>query len=733
MNPTNPIPAEALIEHQAFLRALARGLLADPEAAEDVVQETWLAALTRAPAAPDSLRAWLARVARNAALNLRRGERRRAARERASAREEAAPLESEVAERLAEQARVAEAVRALREPYRTTIILRYAEGLPPREVARRLGVPVETVRSQQKRGLAELRRRLERDVGGQRALAVVLARIARRGAGAPAPIGPVAAGATGTIVPLAVTAGLVAAVVIALASDRGEPAVAPRTARGPARVSLEDRDDATAAHAVASERSLASATRRAVPDEVAVPDGRDAGARGADDGELAYVLELDAAEAGTGALVARLEVGENEIAGRLDEGPPLRALFRGAPRPSLVARGERSSYELSVETADGLAGASARVHAVDPGTTPVRLRLAPRAALAGTVRDLSGAPVAGAIVRAVPADGRAREAVADARGRYRIGDLAGGAASLSARSRGCATPPVEVALRAGEASEHDLRLDALPRGELRGRLESRTGRPLGGAEVRLRTRVGEPVDAVLARAGSDGATFAFEALPAGEYELFAPADGRAWQPARLLVAVPGPEVVLVRRDEVPARPVVFRARDTESGEPIARLRVAYVVDPDRRGKRAALLEQGAPRAVDLARDEPALELARGADLHWVVEADGRRSAFGDASALARDGDALVANVRLEPSWRAELALVDARGAPLAVEGARLVTAGGRTLATSLADGRMQLELAYDPGELRLEVDGWRVERWEGFRWGKRRSELGVHRVWVERE
>ena len=169
MNPTNPIPAEALIEHQAFLRALARGLLADPEAAEDVVQETWLAALTRAPAAPDSLRAWLARVARNAALNLRRGERRRAARERASAREEAAPLESEVAERLAEQARVAEAVRALREPYRTTIFLRYAEGLPPREVARRLGVPVETVRSQQKRGLAELRRRLERDLGGQRA------------------------------------------------------------------------------------------------------------------------------------------------------------------------------------------------------------------------------------------------------------------------------------------------------------------------------------------------------------------------------------------------------------------------------------------------------------------------------------------------------------------------------------------------------------------------------------
>ena len=57
--------------------------------------------------------------------------------------------------------RLVEAVFALAEPYRTTILLRYFEDLPPREVARRMEAPVETVRTRVSRGLEILRRRLE--------------------------------------------------------------------------------------------------------------------------------------------------------------------------------------------------------------------------------------------------------------------------------------------------------------------------------------------------------------------------------------------------------------------------------------------------------------------------------------------------------------------------------------------------------------------------------------------
>lgn len=51
-------------------------------------------------------------------------------------------------------------VDALREPYRSVIVMRHYEGLPPREIAARLGVPVKTVKTRLERGHAELRDRL---------------------------------------------------------------------------------------------------------------------------------------------------------------------------------------------------------------------------------------------------------------------------------------------------------------------------------------------------------------------------------------------------------------------------------------------------------------------------------------------------------------------------------------------------------------------------------------------
>ncbi|NOT29937.1 MAG: hypothetical protein HOP15_05750 [Planctomycetes bacterium] len=66
--------AELLLRHQRYLRRLVRGLTRDEQAAEDLEQATWLAALQRPPHSSDGLRVWLGRVARNLSLNRRRSE-----------------------------------------------------------------------------------------------------------------------------------------------------------------------------------------------------------------------------------------------------------------------------------------------------------------------------------------------------------------------------------------------------------------------------------------------------------------------------------------------------------------------------------------------------------------------------------------------------------------------------------------------------------------------------------
>src|SRR5437867_1369513 len=85
MAPPFPNDPEELLAHDPFVRAVARRLLSDEHRVEDVVQETWLAALRRGPGPVGSLRAWLATVVRNFAIDARRRDAARSARERMAA------------------------------------------------------------------------------------------------------------------------------------------------------------------------------------------------------------------------------------------------------------------------------------------------------------------------------------------------------------------------------------------------------------------------------------------------------------------------------------------------------------------------------------------------------------------------------------------------------------------------------------------------------------------------
>src|SRR5262249_58694164 len=73
-----PPDPEELLGHAAWLRRLALSLVGPAGGADDLVQDTWLAALRRPPARPGPLRPWLAEVLRNLVRMRRRASAVRA-------------------------------------------------------------------------------------------------------------------------------------------------------------------------------------------------------------------------------------------------------------------------------------------------------------------------------------------------------------------------------------------------------------------------------------------------------------------------------------------------------------------------------------------------------------------------------------------------------------------------------------------------------------------------------
>jgi RNA polymerase sigma-70 factor (ECF subfamily) len=158
----------ALLAQSDWLHALARRLVGDPGAADDLVQETWVAALRNPPDVTRPARPWLAGVLRKLVLLRRRSEGRRARRDEAVAREEGLPSAAEMVESVDTGRRLAGLVLQLAEPYRTTVLLRYWHDLSSAEIARRQGIPEGTVRWRLKRGMDELREELDGAFGERR-------------------------------------------------------------------------------------------------------------------------------------------------------------------------------------------------------------------------------------------------------------------------------------------------------------------------------------------------------------------------------------------------------------------------------------------------------------------------------------------------------------------------------------------------------------------------------------
>lgn len=142
------------------LLAVAAHLGHGPAEAEDVVQETFLAALSAAKRWDEKrpLMPWLVGILTREARYHRRKAARSVEPDRLAPRVAAAPTDAAEREELATA--IAEALRRVPPNYREVLVGHLADGLAPREIAERLGRAPGTVRVQLHRGLEHLRKAL---------------------------------------------------------------------------------------------------------------------------------------------------------------------------------------------------------------------------------------------------------------------------------------------------------------------------------------------------------------------------------------------------------------------------------------------------------------------------------------------------------------------------------------------------------------------------------------------
>ncbi|MEW6741719.1 MAG: sigma-70 family RNA polymerase sigma factor [Planctomycetota bacterium] len=143
---TPPLPwsRDELNTSTEFVRAVARRLVRYDQDAADLVHNVWVVALKKSPGRGPTFRRWLGAAARRIASSTRRGQRRRARRERAAAVPARILPASTLVERMEAHRLLVEAVLELDEPYRTTILLRFFEGISCREVAQREALPLDS-------------------------------------------------------------------------------------------------------------------------------------------------------------------------------------------------------------------------------------------------------------------------------------------------------------------------------------------------------------------------------------------------------------------------------------------------------------------------------------------------------------------------------------------------------------------------------------------------------------
>jgi hypothetical protein len=399
--------------------------------------------------------------------------------------------------------RVIEAVVALEEPYRSTVLLRFYDGLPPAEIASAQGVPASTVRTRLQRALERLRRQLDEDErGGRRAWGALLAPLT--GAQPSRAGGAAASGAVAVAGGIMAKKAVWASVLVLLLLLGATGWIALRASRDTAPSTAEGLS--SAAHAPSLPATGRATQRRG---DVPVPVRSDATTpaaptSGGDERTAAptrpqserwrlqgRVLGLDPAR-GDEATVSITVISSDWRAP--PPPPPVREQTKGtfeADVGALVA--SRDAVELEVAVDDpAFLPASTRVPLATAASSPqggertlaVELRLVRAAPLRGRVVDAQGHAVAAAAVGAFPfagdaPDGRAIDRTTSAADGSFVLRLRPGERHLVAAAHAGFLP----ATAAVPGSTRDLPPLVLREGVTIAGVVRRNGKPLAGATV----------------------------------------------------------------------------------------------------------------------------------------------------------------------------------------------------------------------------------------------------------
>lgn len=610
-----------LLRHASWVRGLAVSLVVDAASADDLVQDTWAAALAHPPTTDRPLGPWLGRVLRNVARQGRRASGRRAAREQERPAPPELPGPEEIVQRLDAERALFEALAALEEPYRSTLILCFYEGLEPSELARKEGIAPATVRWRKLRGLELLRERLDRRYEGDRRSwclaflplarldpsALSLAGLSGAGAAAATVAVPTAAALAMNAI-LKTTVLLAALVLLAVGLSVGgllPPELIPwERAEPPLELAFRDLPP----------REVAAAD-----DPRALPQ---ANARRTATSSATTPVAEPAPPAALSPDSARLDLRVTDELGNALAGVDVEVQLP-APRGTRGVRTRtdgRASFDLDLSVFEGKAmRADVRVLAESFASFGDAVQLAPgdeldlgtivlRAggAVSGRVLDERGLGVPGATVAFGPADTMGRvleqerfhggphsipQTTTDAEGRFLLVGMPVGFARLWARGEGYLASYTRAAeVRAGkETLGVELVLsDLRPENRIRLIVLDPEGRPVPRARLEFRvsseetgtTRTGEETTA------NDG-TYAFIGVADTRLSVTAHApDGDRSSATVTDVATGGPELVLVLREPELASLVVTNT----AGEPLE----SYALDvlsPD-----GAFVYSGFPRA-----------------------------------------------------------------------------------------------------------------------------------------
>ena len=134
----------------------------DESRASDVTQEVFISAWkgrSRFDPAKGSLAGWLVTITKNRIVDNIRAEQRHAERRSDQAPEEI-PTDADI-EQIAERLMITEALRGLPDETRRVLVMHYFDGLAHSEIAQKTSLPLGTVKSTIRRGLAKIRYQLE--------------------------------------------------------------------------------------------------------------------------------------------------------------------------------------------------------------------------------------------------------------------------------------------------------------------------------------------------------------------------------------------------------------------------------------------------------------------------------------------------------------------------------------------------------------------------------------------